>query len=132
MRAAFAAAARELDVQRLRQAHDAPLGGGVGRELGSGGDAGQGGRVDHRRGPSLREHARHERLDPVGDAEQVHVDDALPVLDGRVLEVAAEADAGVVVEDVDVPVGGEDRLGQRLHGRGVGHVERVRRGAAAG
>jgi hypothetical protein len=50
---------------------------------------------------ALFEHARHEGLHAVGDAEQVNPDYALPILEGRLFEVTAVADAGVVVQDVD-------------------------------
>ena len=74
---------------------------------------------------ALFKHARYEGLHTVGDAEQVHPDHALPILDRRLFDVTALADASVVVQDVDAPAIIEDGLGQRLNLFRPTHVNHV-------
>jgi hypothetical protein len=43
----------------------------------------------------------------VDDAAEVHVDDPVPVLEAVVLRLAADADAGVVEQEVEAAVAAE-------------------------
>src|ERR1019366_1268959 len=131
-RADVDAALGELGVERLAEADDAVLRSAVGGQLGGGKQPRLRCGVHDRRRAALLEHPWDERLDAVGDAEQVHADDALPVFDGGRLDAPGVTDAGVVVEDVDVALGREHGLGEGLDRIGIGDVERVRHGAAAG
>jgi len=82
----------------------------------------------------LCEHRRHEGVDAVDDAPDVHAECPLPVaelvLPDRTL--CARADAGVVAQDVNRAVRGERRIPELLHrllrrdvGLDTGHVETV-------
>src|SRR4029079_9781651 len=68
---------------------------------------------------------REEGLGAVHHAPEVDVHDALDVLEGAAEHVAREGDARVVVDLVDVPELGDDRLGVGQYGGPVGHVEGI-------
>src|SRR5664279_4090013 len=101
-RADVDAALGELGVERLAEADDPELRRAVRGHLGHRHQARHRCGVHDRRRAALLQHPRDERLDAVGDAEQVHPDDALPILDGGRLDVPAMTDTGVVVKDVHV------------------------------
>jgi hypothetical protein len=80
---------------------------------------------------ALPEQPRDECLHAVGDAEQVHPDHPLPILDGRRLDIAAVADTGVIVQDVEAAVSSEHHLGELLEIVGPRDVDSVNGCAAA-
>ena len=122
-------ARRQLGVERLAQPHHRVLGRAVRRHVRHGHEAGERRRVDHVGGPPLPEHARHEVVDPVDDAHQVHAQHPLPLLERDVLHGACMPDPCVVVEDVDCAVVVEHRFGERLDRAWIADVQCV--GAAA-
>ena len=78
-------------------------------------------------------------MDPVDGPHEVDIDHPAPVLERRLLDRPAVADAGVVVEDVDGAVGGEHPLGELGDGEelltdvlDLEAVERVREFGTAG
>ena len=124
----------ELEHQRLADGDDAGLRGVVARHAGPVDEAGERGDVDDVAAALLLEE-RGERVAPARHAEQVDVDDALPVGDRLDVDAATRRDPGVVDEDVEaapllahpgqrrVPV----LLGAHVEpavGGGVGHARR--------
>jgi hypothetical protein len=93
----------------------------------------------HRRGVDdvaallLREEPRHERLDAVHDAPEVHAHRVFPVRVRRLRHLAEERDAGVVADDVHGTVVADRLVGERVHGGQIADVgpDAVRRGAGA-
>ncbi len=115
----------QLMGQRLGQARDRRLARRVHRGVGHRGDPAVARRgVDHHPGFPRVDHPRHERHDPVGDAEHVDAEAPLPVV-GLLLPrppAAAGGDAGVVAQQVTRSVTVEDLGRQSLHRGVVGHV----------
>ena len=82
-------------------------------------------RVDDVGGPTPVDHAGHERTDAVEHAHQVHGHGPLELGDivGVGIEQrAAQADTGVVAQDLDRPEAFDRGVVQCLHRRRVGHV----------
>ena len=73
-------------------------------------------------GLPLRDHPRHERLDAVDHAPEVHAEDPLPVAMRGRLETAPQRDARVVAEHVHLAEGRDRAVGQRLDRRELRHV----------
>jgi hypothetical protein len=83
----------------------------------------------------LRLHLPERRLRAQERAGEVDVDDALPLLERQVLERPADADPGVVEQQVDAAERALRRAEQRVHRRRVRDVGRHRdraRGVVAG
>ena len=77
-------------------------------------DAADGRYVDDGAARPLRPHPLHRRLRPQKDAIGVDVHDGVPSLDGHILDGSADADSGVVDEDI--------QLAEPLDGGGYGGV----------
>ena len=77
------------------------------------------------------DHPGQERPNAVEDAADVDVDDAVPVLDGRVPEISELLDACVVDQQPDRPEVAVGAFGQVLDGARVAHVADRVDGAAA-
>ena len=91
----------ELGAQRLHQTNRRDLADGINAGTGVRQDAAGRGGGDDVRARAARAHARHERVDAVDGAKEVHAHAPFPILQragaGRLLQ----ADAGIVDEDVD-------------------------------
>ena len=122
------AAGAELARQRLRQADDPGLGGGVVRLARVPVDADDAREVHDRAGAAAK-HLPRDGAAGVEGAAQVRVDDLLPVLVAHARDQRVARDAGVVDEDVDVAELRLDALDQRLRLRGIADV-RTHRDAA--
>jgi hypothetical protein len=70
-----------------------------------------------------RTHRRDHELGHADQAEHVRLELAADVVHGQVFEEAVQAVAGVVDQDVDVLLAGEDVLRRPPHGGLVGDVE---------
>ena len=107
--------------QVLGQRVDARLGELVGRG-GDGGDRGDGGHVDDRSPPG-RPHHRQDGLARAPHGLEVDLEDPVPrVLAQRCRPTVPGADADVVVEDVDLPVCRQGRVGDACARRRIDDV----------
>ncbi len=116
----------ELHAQRVGEAADGELGCVVGR---LGGDADE---PEHARDVddvalTRRLEVGEERLGAVDDAPEVDAHQPLEVLVGHGFDGGAERHAGVVDDQVDPAVIGDDLVGPGVHRWPVGHVELLRR-----
>src|SRR5690606_9267401 len=116
------AASGRLGAQPEAPADDGVLGGGVGDADRHRDETGERGGVDDVPVPLLQ-HDRVGGVDAVHDALEVDVDRAVPVVERELLGQAADPDAGVVEDQVDVPVVGPHALVQVGDGAGVGDVQ---------
>jgi hypothetical protein len=118
--------------QHLGEAAYRELAGRVGGLAGRRDDAEDAGHVDQVRARlGLQRRQQHVRQGDLGP--EVDVDDPVVVVEADLVEAAAEGDPGVVDEQPDPRVGGEDGLGGAGRGVPIGQVDHVRLdGAAAG
>src|SRR5262249_24781432 len=72
---------------------------------------------------TLLDEQRHERTNAVDDAPHVDADHPFPRRKRRLPRETTAAGTGVQAHDVDGTEPGDDRLGERLHLAGVGHVD---------
>jgi hypothetical protein len=90
-----------------------------------------GGDVDDVPGPALA-HAREDGRDAVQHPAQIDVDGAVPVVDAQLLDEGERHHAGVVDQDVDMPVACERGVGESLDTVEVGDVQLRVLGVVAG
>src|SRR5688500_2451003 len=114
--------ARSLERHRLREAHHAELGRGVGRLAEAAHEAGDRGHA-HDATPAALAHAREHRPRDLERPRQVDREVELPVLVAHVLQLTDGVDhAGVVHADVDGPEIALDARDHILHPRAVADV----------
>jgi hypothetical protein len=121
----------EVFLECLGQPDHRVLGGVVDAEALGGDEAGHGRGVDDVAVRLLRDHPRHEGLDPVDHAPQVHADGPLPVLMRGLVEPAPQRDAGIVAEDVHRPALTPGPIGEDFHVGPPAHVGADGDGAGA-
>ena len=112
----------ELHAQRVGEAADGELGRVVGRLRGDADQAEHAGEVDDVTLAGRLE-VGQERLGPVHHAPEVDVHQPFEVLVGHGLDRRAQRHAGVVDDQVDRAVVGDDAVGPGVDGVPIGHIE---------
>jgi hypothetical protein len=106
----------QLVAQRFGETQDGELRRAVGEQRLAGDVSGGGREVDHVTAAAALDHCGHEIVAPVDHAPKIDADDPVPIIQRHVEQARAQADAGVVHQDVD----GVD---PRVHRRGeVAHL----------
>ena len=72
---------------------------------------------------AVRLDARHETLDAIDHAVDVDAHDPVPVLVGRLVHRAEDADAGVVADEVDFAEHAQRLVRCPVHGLAIGDIQ---------
>ena len=70
----------------------------------------------------MRSCVRQEGTHSIDDADQVHVQNPAPVVEGDMVDASQNTNPGVVAQDVDFAEGRKGRLGSGVYGNRIGNV----------